>query len=401
MQDIYVARQPIYNGAMEVIGYELLFRDAESSNATIIDGALASSRLIINSFMSIGVENIVGSQPAFINLTEDFFIDEQPIPLNQEQVVLEIPAQVLAKEAVRLGVMQLAEAGYAISLDDFVYTDETASMLELASYVKLDLTHHDKESLAAQYALCSRHAVTVVAKKVESQEELSLCRDIGFDAYQGYFFCQPDIIKGKVDGCNRGVVLHIISRLSEADVSMDELADVISQDVGLSYKLLRYINCASFAIRREIDTVREALVMIGTEMVKKWAILILMSNYNHDKPQELSVVAMIRAHMCEQLARRTSGIRPDQAFTVGLFSTLDAVMDTPLIELLDTISLTSEIKFALLDYEGELGNLLRQVIHYEQAAWPELDTGSLQASDYAECYLDAVQWASQSRILLQ
>jgi EAL and modified HD-GYP domain-containing signal transduction protein len=306
----------------------------------------------------------------------------------------------LGNEAVSNGVKQLAQAGYAISLDDFIYTPESAPLLELAGYAKIDLTKHSKTTLAEQYAHCAANAVTVVAKKVETQEELALCQDIGFDAYQGYFFCQPDIIKGRVDGCNRGVVLNIISSLSEAGASMDDLANVISQDVGLSYKLLRYINCASFSFRREIDTVHEALVMIGTEMVKKWAILILMSNYNQDKPPELSVVAMIRAHMCEQLAHRSVGLNPNQAFTVGLFSTLDAVMDAPMVELLDTIALTSEIKFALLDHEGELGHLLHQVLHYEQGAWSELDTGELQATDYKECYLAAVQWANQSRMLL-
>jgi EAL and modified HD-GYP domain-containing signal transduction protein len=400
MEDIYVARQPIYNRAMEVTAYDLLFRDAYSDSANITDGALASSRLIINTFMSIGLENLVGSSPAFINLTADFFIDEQPIPMNKEQVVLEIPLDILSNKAVMAGVRELVRAGYSISLDNFTYSEESIPMLEVASYVKLDMAQYSHNDFAAQYALCSNYNVQRVATKVETLDDLNRCRDMGFEAYQGYFFCQPDIIKGKLDACNRGILLSIVDRMQEPYITMPELANIITQDVGLSYKLLRYINSATYAVRREVNTVGEALMMIGTERVKKWAILILMSNYNQDKPRELSVVAMIRAQMCELLARRHSGIDHGQAFTVGLFSTLDAVMDTPMVELLDTISLTSQIKFALLDYEGELGKLLRQVIHYERGEWEELDTVTLRKSDYTECYLAAVQWANHNRTLV-
>lgn len=400
MEDIFVARQPVYNRALEVIGYELLFRDREAPTANISDGAEASSRLIINTFMSIGLENIVGSNPAFINMTGDFFLDEQPIPMTPEQVILEIPVQTLQAEKVRRGVGELAQQGYAISLDDFYYDENTAPLLALASYVKLDITNFNAEGLAQQLQLCRQHDVKVTAKKVETLQELELCRQLDFDCYQGYFFCQPDIIKGKNSSYNRGVLLNIVQQLQDPEATMSHLASVITQDVGLSYKLLRYINCATYAIRREIDSVYDALVMIGTETVKKWAILILMSNYNQEKPRELSTVAMIRAHMCELLAHKMGDVAPGQAFTVGLFSTLDAVMDTPMVELLDNITLTSPIKFALLEREGALGDLLTQVISYEKGEWSHLNTATLSHTDYASCYLAAIQWSNDNKQLL-
>lgn len=401
MEQIFVARQPIYNRALEVVGYELLFRDAHAPAASFTDGAQASSRLIINTFMSLGLENIVGSNPAFINLTADFFLDEQPIPMSREQIVLEIPAASLNNAKVLQGLLQLAEAGYQISIDDFVYSPEIEPVLRAASYIKLDLTQFSKEQLSQQHALCEQHHVATLAKKVETLEDLEMCREIGFQCYQGYFFCKPDIIQGKIDVCNRGILLNIVEQLQDPDATMADMADVITQDVGLSYKLLRYINCATYAIRREIESIKDALVMIGTETVKKWAILILMSNYNTGKPMELSNVAMIRAYMCELLANKITGMEPQQAFTVGLFSTLDAVMDTPMEELLDSISLTSSIKFALLDYEGELGELLKQVLHYERGDWDRLNTGTLGHNDYSDSYLAAVQWANNNRALLQ
>jgi EAL and modified HD-GYP domain-containing signal transduction protein len=400
MEDIFVARQPIYNHALEIAGYELLFRDAHSNTANFTDGAQASSRLIINTYMGIGLENIVGSNPAFINLTSDFFLDHQPIPMTREQVVLEVPTDILSDERVSSGVHQLYRDGYAISLDDFIYSEKHIPMLQAAEFVKIDISLFTPEELAQQYELCAQHGVKVLAKKVEKHEEFQLCREIGFDCYQGYFFCQPDIVKGRNNSCNRGILLNILDRLQDPESTMEQIANIVTQDVELSYKLLRYINCANYALRREIDSVQEALVMIGIDMVRKWAVLILMSDYNEDKPQELSTVAMVRAHMCELLGSKIHGINPHQAFTVGLFSTLDAVMDTPMIELLDTISLSSPIKFALLDYEGELGELLKQVMHYERGEWSEINTEKLSRADYSQSYLASVQWANDNRVLL-
>lgn len=396
MEDIFVARQPIYNTHLDVVGYELLFRDNESGGADFSDGASASSRLITNTYMGIGLENIVGSNPAFINLTHDFFIGEQPIPMSPEQVVLEVSEETLPDEKVLRGLKQLVAAGYTIALDDFVYRPELEPLLALATFVKLDLSMHSREQLREQIAQCRKHAVKLLAEKVETPDDLALCRELGFDYFQGFFFCQPQTVKGRTEPCNRSVILQLLNKLEEADADVLELEKVLIQDVALSYKLLRYINCATYALRHEINSVREALMLLGTKTVKKWAILLLMATSAQDKPQELISTAMLRARMCELLAIKRKTVSPEQAFTVGLFSALDAVMDLPMVELLDTISLSSPIKFALLNREGELGQLLRQVLSYEKGKWSELDTSQLSSTDFSTSYINAIQWVTES-----
>ena len=397
MEDIFVARQPIYDRQLELVGYELLFRDTEQCRASFDDGARASSQLIINTFMGFGLENIVGSNPAFINLTHDFFVDDQPIPMNREQVVLEVNEAILPEAHVLKGLQELAAQGYTIALDDFIYKPELEPLLALAHIVKIDLGALGREKFAEQANICRKFNVKLLAEKVESHSDMEYCKELGFDYFQGFFFCKPQLVRAKSQPANRGVILQILDKLQDENATIEELEKVIIQDVALTYKLLRYLNCATYAMRREINSVREALMLIGTAQVKKWAILLLMSSYDNEKPEELIATAMVRARMCELLAQKNRvKFDSEQAFTAGLFSTLDAVMDTPMEELLDTISLNTSIKFALLNHEGALGNLLLQILRYEKGEWSQLDIDGFSSTDYAMAYLAAVQWTNEN-----
>lgn len=398
MEDIFLARQPIYNRKLELVGYELLYRDNEQDLATFPNASDASSRLIINTFIGLGLENIVGSSPAFINLTDDFFISDQSIPMTSEQIVLELSGSRLPNESVMKGLQELSRKGYRIALDHFVYRHELKPLIELANIVKLDLAELDYQGITEQVKLCRQHKLQLLAEKVESQEDFTFCMDLGIDLFQGYFFCKPQLMRGRAEPANKAVILQLLDQLQKPDIDMYELEKVIVRDVALTYKLLRYLNCASYALRREIDSVRDALILIGTNTVKKWAVLLLMSSYADDKPKELITMAMVRAKMCELLADHFGISSTESAFTVGLFSTLDAVMDTPMEELLDTISLNTEIKFALLNQEGILGELLKQVLRYETGDWAKMDTQYTTPQNYARAYLDAVYWVSENSL---
>jgi c-di-GMP phosphodiesterase len=400
MQEIYIARQPIYDRQLDLVAYELLYRDADYlRNGKAVENPHTSTELLINTFMELGLENIVGSNPAFIRMTRDYLRNDQRIPMTTEQVVLEVSVAEPPDEALCAGLKHIASNGYDIALDDFSYRPALLPLLQSATIVKLDLQALGKEKLAEQVKLCRQHKVMLMVKKVETHEELEFCKELGIDWFQGFFFCKPQLVSGKSRPANRAVLLRILSKLQDDNTSIEQLEKVIIQDTVLAYKLLRYLNSATYAFRREINSVREALMLIGTEQVKRWASLLIISSYQSDKPQELIATAMVRARMCELLAERSRNrIDPTQAFTVGLFSTLDALMDTPMEELLDTLSFSAAIKLALTDAEGELGHLLQQVLHYERGNWSELAINGFSSTDYAMAYLGAVQWVNESFI---
>ena len=390
----FIGRQPIYDRALNVFGYELLYRDNGLNAANFADGDLATSQVIVNTFMEIGLERLVGSRPAFINITHDFFSGERPLPMSTEQVVFELLETVQVDPTLLDGVRKLVAKGYRIALDDFIPTPQRMPLLELASFVKLDVQALSEKQLAAIVSeLRKYNKLGLVAEKVETHDEYARCRELGFDYFQGYFFSYPDVIHAPTASTNRAVVVNLIGKLQDPDTDVRELEKTIAHDVVLSYRLLRYINCATFGMRREVDSIQQAVMLLGLDAVRNWASLILASRLAHNKPRELTTIALIRARMCALLSVTRPGIDSQQAFTVGLFSLLDALLDTRMEELLDHVPLAGPIKFALLNHEGELGELLDIVIHLERGEWQVISEQSDITVDYNNAYLAAINWA--------
>ena len=386
----------------DVFGYELLYRNGAVNEAKIDDPNLATCETILNAFMHIGIDNLVGSALAFINLPQDFIIDETLTPLFNSQSVLEILEDVEPTPEVIEGLKRLKKRGFKIALDDFEYRESLEPFLELADIVKLDVIALNEEQIREEYERVRKYEhIKILAEKVETQEMKEFCIELGFDYFQGFFFCKPQLVKQKQVITNKTVVLNLLNKIQNPELDYDEFQTILSQDVTLSYKLLRYINSAMFSLRREVDSIKDAVVLLGQDNIKKWLSLILMSRMGKDKPSELIVVALTRAKMCELLADELHPEIQPQMFIVGLFSVLDALMDTPMIDLLDTVILSSAIKFALLDHEGQHGEILDIVLAYEQFKFDELDNLTLINQKLRQYYLTSVEWADQSVRSLQ
>ena len=393
--NIFVGRQPIFNRKQQVVAYELLYRAGLENSAGNIDGDRATSDVIINSVLDIGLESLVGKRTAFFNLTSKFIRGEHPLPLDSRQVVLEVLETISPDQAIIDGLKRLIDKRYIIALDDFVYSPESAPLLELAHIVKLEVMGLDRTTLSERVAQLRPYKVKLLAEKVETYEEFVLCKELGFDYFQGYFLCKPHVVEGKSLPANRLVILNLLCTLQNPDADIAELEQLIIQDVSLTYRLLRYINSAAIGLSKEIESVHRALVLIGTNTIKNWVSLLLLSRID-DKPKELMRTALVRARMCEQLAGEAGHREKDQYFTCGLFSVLDALMDRPMDELLAQLPLSATVKQALLQSEGDLGSTLEAVLAYEKGAWQTLADTPLSPQQYRYSYLEAVMWADTS-----
>jgi EAL and modified HD-GYP domain-containing signal transduction protein len=400
MENLFIARQPIYDRKLAVMGYELLYRSSEVNQAIFEDGNLASCETIINTFMHIGLENLIGSAPAFINLPTDFVLNHALTPMFREQCVLEILEDVAPVPRVIESLRELKNQGYRIALDDFEYSPAHTPLLQLADFVKIDVLNAEESGIRARLEHVRPFKAKIIAEKVETQELHQLCMNLGFDYFQGYFCCRPQLVKHKMVPANRMVILQLLSRLHNPNVDYAELESILSQDITLTYKLLRYINSATFGMRREISSIKDAVMLLGLINIRDWLSMILMSRVIDNKPGELIVTAMIRGKMCELLAQAQQPAVAPQMFITGLFSVLDALMDTPMVELMDTINLSTPIKLALLDNAGVHGAILHQVICHELGDWDALRSTGMSASEYTKTYLEAVRWADQTMAAL-
>ncbi|MCW9032438.1 MAG: HDOD domain-containing protein [Gammaproteobacteria bacterium] len=400
MENTFIARQPIYDNDDQLIGYELLYRASAINVASFDDGKIASSQVILNSFLEIGFDSLVGSSSAFINITEDFILDESLIPMYEKHTVLEILEEIQPSKEVIAGVRRLKKLGYKIALDDFMYSPEYDELLELADYVKLDIIELGENRVIRELKKLRKlknFNGKIIAEKVETPEMYDFCKQQNFDFYQGFYFCIPQVISHKNIPANKLVVLNLIKELNNPDFEFAEIEKAVAHDATLTYKLLRYVNSAAFGHRQEISTIKEALALVGGDTIRKWAMLILMMQLNEGKPEALLISALVRARMCESLEEDKAG----EMFTIGLMSLLDALMDIPLVDLLDDLALSSPVKIALLDYKGEKGKILHNVIRYEQGGWDELIVDIDNVQPYFDAYIEAVEWADSTTAMLK
>ena len=389
---IYIGRQPIYDRDLNVVAYELLYRKSEQDNwADVTDGEHATTHVLNNAFMEIGFDALVGEYKAFINMPRGYIVSEQLLSLPPERVVLELLEDIAVDDEVVAAVQRLSQQGYIIALDDFVFHEKLVPLVQLADIIKIDLKVLSSESLVEHVKQLKQGDVRLLAEKVETQEEFDNCRQLGFDYFQGYFFSRPQIISSDKLPTNRLSILQLIARIYDPEVSFDELDRLISQDVTLSFKLLRVINSAAYALPRKIESMKQAVTILGIKNIRNWISMISFSGVD-DKPSELFRSSMIRAKMCENLALALGVRDSDSCFTIGLFSNLDAIMDQPLTVLIMPLPLSTEIKQALLEREGMMGKTLNCVLAYEQGDWEKVVLDGLSPQQIRQAYAESLHW---------
>ncbi len=393
-----VARQAIFDKDLNVYAYELLFRSSNKlsvSGGTDSFGDEATSRVINHTFLELGIERVIGNHLAFVNLTRKFILTDDPLPFAQDRVILEILEDIVADDELIAATQKLVDQGYIIALDDFVFDESLRPLVQLAQIVKIDLLAFSEQALKEQVTLLKQENVKLLAEKVETQEQYLLCKQLGFDYFQGYFFSRPTIVEGQAIPDSQLNLLSIITKLQNNDVEIDDIEQLISQDVGLTYKLLRLLNSAAIGLPRKIESIKQALILLGLKAIRTWTTLIALNDMKCTPP-ELMANTLIRAKMCEQLAADYN-CSAETGFLVGLFSTIDAMLSHPMHKLLKSLPLNDDIKQALSGRHGNLGDLLNVVIQYEHGLWDAVDTKLVSLEQLGQHYINATEWTIQTQ----
>jgi EAL and modified HD-GYP domain-containing signal transduction protein len=392
-----LARQPIFNTQMKVVGYELLCRSSHLNQASFSNGDAASSQVLLNAFTELSIGNVVGGHLAFINFTRNLL--DTPPPFDRKQLVIEVLEGQKVDAAMLHALKVLRADKYTIALDDFVLTPETQNLIPYADIIKLDVLQLSPHDVVAHVNYIKPFGIQLLAEKVETYEMLEFCKAAGFDLFQGYFLARPQIISGRKMSDNKQSVLQLLSALQDPDIPVEKIEKMLARDTVLSFKLLRLVNSAAFGLTRKIDSLKQAIMLLGLNKIKNWVNILAMSNLG-EKPHELSVSALTRARMCELIANQLNGKnKADGYFTVGLLSTLDAFMDAPMTTLLDSISLSKHINDAILNQMGSEGKVLEITTAYERGEWEKIDwdylaENNINAEQLAQIYLITLAWVN-------
>ncbi len=389
---VFVARQPIVRADLVVEAYELLFRSG-CKRGEFPDGYKATSQVLLNTFAEIGLDQVVGSHKAFVNLTREFFLGEFPLPGRADKLVLEVLEDITIDDELLAGVRRLRDEGFEIAVDDVVFEPRLAPLLDLTDYVKLELPAISPDELPRHVESFRKWPVRLLAEKVETPEQFEQCRSLGFDLYQGFFHSQPEVLQGARQQINQAVVVQLLALNCRSTTSIEELEAVIQQDPRLCYKFLRYVNSSVFGLR-EITSIRHGLVLLGRSGVSTLAAMLKLAGMG-DVPCELIVRSLIRGQMCATLGNQLGGHAASDYCTVGVLSMLDALAQQPLGELVNELRLADHLSSALLNFEGGMGQVLRSVIAYEQGQWDSVGLEGLSERSIRDAYLTAVGRADE------
>jgi c-di-GMP-related signal transduction protein len=396
--EVYVGRQPIYDRRRRVIGYELLFRPHASATASSLSNEEATAVVIVNTFTEFGLDELVGGRLAFINVPRGFVDGSYDLPFGPEGVVLELLESIPDTPETRAGVQRLHDAGYTLALDDYVRGSEQSAFLDLASYVKLDAQTTSTDEFAEVVAVCTERGLTVVAERVETQQQVELATRLDVGLFQGWYFAKAETLRSDAVQVSGVTALRLQALLADPDVTLAEVEHTVRVDLPLTYRILRVVNSAASGLSRTISSVREGIALLGLEKLRTWVMLFMLSDLCGGSESMLTR-AVTRARACELLAD-DAGCVPHEAFTVGLLSHLDDLLGRPFSEVLDDLPLQPHLAAALLYGDGPLGLLLSAVRDYERRAMgedlaPEADAGPAEDSveAIARSYLASMGWS--------
>ena len=401
----YAARQPILNRNKELIGYELLFRDGVDNVFPNIDGDEATTRLIEGSQFNFGLEDLTDNKPAYINFTLETLLKGYPTILGKDAIVVEILETIQPGKRLLAIVKDLKGKGYTLALDDYTHQPVWRHFYPFIDIIKIDFLTLDTNNIHDIIADLKQYPhIKLLAEKVETHEMYNLALKLGFDYFQGFFFSKPEMVQSKALPPSEMALAELLYETSSVEINLQKITDVFERDVNLSYKLLRYSNSAAFAKRAEVNTIKQALIILGANEIKKLLSLLFAAQVSADKPVELLRLSLTRARFAELLAISHGQFKDTgMAFLTGMMSLMDAILDQSMESVMSKLPLSDEIKAALLKNEGLLAKYLNLVKYYEQANWPaanemtkELNLGG----KVPDAYHEALGWVSEQMQLI-
>ncbi len=394
----FIARQPIFDTKGRVYAYELLFRSGLHNYFDCDDADHAAASVIANSSLLFGLNEMTGKAKAFINCTSKVLVQDYMTVLPKEQAVIEILEHVEPTPEIIAACKKLKQLGYTLALDDFVYQKKYEPLLELADIIKVDFLLSDVEEQEKLAKMLIPRGIRMLAEKVETHEVYEQAKQMGYQLFQGYFFAKPVIVSRKDIPTNKLQFLRILKDVHAEEIEFKKLAETIQSEVSLSYKLLKLINSAAFALRHKVTNILQALSLLGIREIRSWVSLLSISSMADDKPAELVVSSLVRARFCQQLAAAIGFEgRKSDLFLMGLFSLLDTIMSRPLDEILREITVEEDIQAALLGEPGTFHSLIKLITVIDKGEWEEMSQISaelgIEEAQISQAYKDAVTWA--------
>ncbi len=385
--DYLLSRLPIFKSRIDVTAYEIRSRALGEKSAATPD----AERSMFAMLSDAGIDQIVGPHSCFVSLTTEALAEGLWKRFPANRMVLGYLADFSPEDAVAKELVKLTAAGARIALSGHLSPACLDLFVDRKPVLRLDVTSLPPEDLEKKITQLRRYKAQVLADCVNTYDDLEYCKTLGFDLYQGRFIARSAAQEEKQIPVNRLAMMRVLTQLQDPELPMPEVEKTISLDAALSYKLLSYANSAAVALPRSVSSVGHAVRLIGTEMLRKWASVLLLSTVD-DKPRELMTISLVRARMCERLSEFVKNAEKESFFSAGLLSVIDALLDCPMEKAVAQLPLIDAVKSALIHRTGTVGQALRCTVAYENADWDNVEFYGMAAAPIRDIYMDAIAW---------
>lgn len=404
--DVFLARQPIFDRKQKVYAYELLFRSGSRNFFDSLDREKATADVINNGFFSMDISQVTSGKRAFVNFTDDLLKSGAAHLLPKDLLTVEILETVEPDAEVIQSCKDLKLAGYQLALDDFIYEEKFRPLVELADIIKVDFMATTEKQMVALFRREITDTTRMLAEKIETKEMFDTAMALGCEYFQGYFFSKPVILTGKELSHSRLARLQILRELNRVELDVTVLDEIFRREVGLSYKLLKYVNSPVFGLRGRVSSIPHALNLLGQREMVKWLSLIILRSMGADKPEELMTTALVRARFGELLAQRTVlQCQAPTLFLAGMFSLLDVFLDRSMEEILRDVPFDEGVRRILTGQPGAATDLHHLTMSYEKGEWTTVDNLAtkvgLEGERIPEAFSVALAWAKDLSAVIE
>ncbi len=399
--DVFIARQPIFDLNLNIYGYELLYRGTQENFANVDDADSATSDVIVNSLMLLGLEKVSDNKLSFINFTKDLIINEIPTIFDPKSMVVEILEDITPTVEFITSCRLLKSRGYRFALDDYVPQNFNVDLLNLVDIVKVDFMQLDAEAKTQVPIQLKPFGVKLLAEKVETYEEFEKAKLDGYQYFQGYFFQKPQVIQNSEIKESLSIYIKILKELNSPQPEFSNITNVIETDLSLAYKILKLVNSPAFYSSKKIDSIENALVRIGLKEIRKVISILMLRNINPKKPKEILQNSLVRAKFAELLALEFDlKNRSSEFFLMGLFSMIDSLIDQPIEKIIFDLPLNDDLKDALVGKRNRFRDVLDLIKLYERGYW-ELVTKKcneykIDELNISYLYLESLSWSQSA-----
>lgn len=391
----FVGRQPILDREGRVVAHDLLFRDSRRATEACFEAPLAATaQVLIATFSDLGPSTLIGAQPAFVNADPRLEIAEHLAALPPSPLVFDIPANVRIDDTLFERIDLIRSAGFELSLDDYDYKDPREALLPLVQYAKVDFTRHKSAALRKIARMLNEHQLTRVAMRIENERGQRIFEQQEWHLALGYFFAHPEQVARNRPSVRRSRMLELLAGIGEGTPT-EEIAEQLKHVPYLTMNVLSMANLVRDDAAQRIESVEQAVVMVGRDRLMRWLHLLLFASDDlNGLADPLCQLSSTRGTLMESLANEANdpALNPNRAGLAGLLSLAPALLGLGVKDVCRKLSLEYSIEKALLRREGPIGDLLALVEcreaqdsegiarHLEAIGldWPDLERAALE-----------------------